>query len=73
MLSYIEKKGLENDCVCLYTSPIGEMRQILKNNGFLDGFVKPLTTIGGQKRKSIQKKKSIKKKNIKKKRKTRRK
>ena len=73
MLSYIEKKGLENDCVCLYTSPIGEMTKILKNNGFLDGFVKPLTTMGGQKRKSIRKKKSIKKKSIKKKRKTRRK
>ena len=75
MLSYIEKKGLENDCVCLYTSPIGEMRQILKSKGFLDGFVKPLTTIGGKKRKSIKKsikKKSIKK-SIKKKRKTRRK
>jgi hypothetical protein len=72
MLSYIEKKGLDTECVCLYTSPIGEMRQILKNNGFLDGFVKPLTKIGGYKRKRL-KRKNTKKKGIKKKRKTRRK
>ena len=34
MLSFIENLGIENNCFCLMTSPIGIMRNILLNNGF---------------------------------------
>lgn len=56
MLSYLENIAINNNCVCLYTTPIGIMNTILINNGFLNGIVKPLsiTTITNNKKFSIR-------------------
>lgn len=70
MLSYIESKGKEKNCKSLRTLPIGEMTNILVQNGFSStnnsgyiGYIKQIGPAGGRKRKQNRKKTNRRKTN----------